>query len=375
MPRRSATVGLTTYKRLMPPPPRETDPGHDPGPTPDDDAADVRVTPADDDGSGDNAGSDDIGHVPVLLADVLQLLEPAPGQTLLDATLGRGGHAAALLPLIPGGTLIGVDRDADNLAFARRRLEPLAAQHRVDLQLHHASFADIARRRAVETPAQTDLLLADLGFASNQMDDARRGFSFQRDGPLDMRLDPTAGTTAQQLIDTLPEKELADLIYRFGEERLSRRIARRLVEQRQAGGVTGTLQLAELCRRCYPPPHAGRGKGKPRARGGRSPGGGIHPATRTFQALRIAVNGEIQALESLLGDLPQLMAPGGRAAIISFHSLEDRPVKQAFLGLQQQGCAQRLTRRPRTADADETADNPRSRSAKLRALRLLPVTP
>ena len=345
----------------------------------------------------DRSGPDGPGHVPVLLPAVLELLGPQPGDTALDATLGRGGHAAALVPRLEGGTLIGVDRDADNLAYARRRLAPLCDRHRVTLQLHHASFADLAQQLSASAPASVDVLLADLGFASNQMDDPARGFSFLRDGPLDMRLDPTTGVTAAELVNSLPEKELADLIYRFGEERLSRRIARRLVERRTAPppiqsdhgsdadrepttgeevrpGVWTTHELAEICRRCYPPPHARRGKrrggGKGGGQGGRGGAGrGIHPATRTFQALRIAVNGELDALDTLLDRLPELMSPGGRAGIISFHSLEDRPVKQALLKLQQDGLGDRLTRRPRTAEDQETSDNPRSRSAKLRAFR------
>ncbi|MEM8739394.1 MAG: 16S rRNA (cytosine(1402)-N(4))-methyltransferase RsmH [Planctomycetota bacterium] len=302
-----------------------------------------------------------VGHHPVLLRQVLGLLAPQPGETVVDATLGRGGHAAAVLPLIPGGRYLGTDADADNAAFARSRLEPLAAQHGVTLTVVHQNFAGLRTAMDAAGLDHADALLADLGFASNQVDDPGRGLSFQGDGPLDMRLDaspdPATGRdapTAADLLQTLPERELADLIYRFGEERLSRRIARWIVEHRGDAPIRTTAQLADLCRRAYGPA-AHRAK--------------IHPATRTFQALRIAVNGELDALDSLLRALPGVLAPGGRAAVISFHSLEDRPVKQTFLRYQQDGHAQRLTRKPLTAEPDELAANPRSRSAKLRGLR------
>jgi 16S rRNA (cytosine1402-N4)-methyltransferase len=296
----------------------------------------------------------DAGHVPVLLQPVLDLLRPQPGQAVLDCTLGRAGHAAALIPLIPGGRFIGLDRDPDNAAWSRARLEPLAESHGVELKVNHANFAEWVR----QTSDRFDAVLADLGFASNQMDDAERGFSFQGDGPLDMRLDPSGGTTAGDLVNSLPERDLADLIYRYGEERLSRRIARKIVERRGVEPIKTTGALADLCRRAYPPPRA-------RKSGGR----GIHPATRTFQALRIAVNGELEALDTLLGRLPGLLKPNGRIGIISFHSLEDRPVKQRFLQLQQDGVAERLTRKPITAELPEVSANPRSRSAKLRGLK------
>lgn len=220
------------------------------------------------------------GHQPVLPETVLSLLDPQPGQVIFDATLGRGGHAAVILPLIRGGRLVATDLDADNLHFAQQRLAALAANHEVSLELHHRSFAAFLRERAggcldQQTdglPPRFDGLLADLGFASNQMDDPGRGFSFMNDGPLDMRLDPSTGSPASALVNTLPETELADLIYRYGEERLSRRIARRIVEDREDHPFTTTHQLAELCRRCYPPPArgpGGGGRGKSRGRRGR----------------------------------------------------------------------------------------------------------
>jgi len=290
------------------------------------------------------------GHIPVLPDEVAQLLAPTSGGTLLDCTLGRGGHAALLLPrLAPGGTYIGFDLDEDNLAFARQRLAPIAEQHGITLTLHHTNFADA---RATLGDASVDRLLADLGFASAQMDDAARGFSFTADGPLDMRLNRDQPTSAADLVNRLGERELADLIYQLGEERLSRRIARKITEARRKSPITTTSGLAELVSAAYGP--AAR----------RSH---IHPATRTFMALRIAVNGELEALDRLLDDLPALVRPGGRAAIISFHSLEDRRVKHAMQRLEQDNLGRRLTRKPITASDAEVAANPRSRSAKLRA--------
>ncbi|MEM9883220.1 MAG: 16S rRNA (cytosine(1402)-N(4))-methyltransferase RsmH [Planctomycetota bacterium] len=299
----------------------------------------------------------DPGHIPVLPDAVVGLLDPQPGETFVDATLGRGGHAAKLIPRLAGGTYLGLDADPANAEFSRQRLAPIANAYGVTLRVVNANFASIA-----EDSDPVDGLLADLGFASNQVDDPNRGFSFMQDGPLDMRLNTSGGSSGEssggggagELVNTLSERELADVIYRFGEERLSRRIARKIVEARGRSPINTTGQLATLCRAAYGPA-AGRSR--------------IHPATRTFQALRIAVNGELDALDALLAALPGVLAPGGRAAIISFHSLEDRPVKRRFLELQQTGVAERLTRKPITAAPEEAAANPRSRSAKLRGIR------
>ncbi len=297
--------------------------------------------------------TDAAGHVPVLAEAVLQVLAPAPGQVFLDCTVGRGGHAALIVPhLAPGGTYIGLDADPTNAAFSRSRL----ANAPVTVHVRHANFA--AAQSVLDELGidRVDGLLADLGFASSQMSDPSRGFSFLVEGPLDMRLDPRLTRTAADLVNTLPEKQLADLIYLYGEERLSRRIARKIVEVRQRHPIHTTTELAELVRQAYGP----RGR---RMR--------IDPATRTFMALRIAVNDELAVLEQLLAGLKDLLRPGGRAAIISFHSLEDRLVKRAFLKLQQDGLAQRLTRKPIVADEAEQRANPRSRSAKLRAIQWL----
>jgi 16S rRNA (cytosine1402-N4)-methyltransferase len=276
-------------------------------------------------------------HVPVLAAEVLALLDPRPGQTVVDATLGAGGHTRLLAERIgPAGRVLALDHDPAMIERARPQLvgQPVS--------MFHAGFDQLRDVLDLAHIAQVDAVLADLGVASDQLDDPERGFSFQADGPLDMRLDPTRGVSASRLLATLGERELADLIFRFGEERHSRRIARRIVEARP---IASTRQLAELVRRCVP-------HGRDR----------IDPATRTFQALRIAVNEELTALEALLQQLPACVRPPGRVAIISFHSLEDRLVKSAFRG----GGWAALTKKPVTAGDDEVRANPRARSAKLR---------
>jgi 16S rRNA (cytosine1402-N4)-methyltransferase len=283
-------------------------------------------------------------HVPVLPAEVLHWLDPQPGQIVVDCTVGAGGHARLIAERVtPGGRVIGLDQDPAMLDLARPRLAGLP------VTLVHAAFdqlADVLRDEGVVA----DAVLADLGISSDQLDDPTRGLTFQYDAPLDMRMDPTRGETAADLLRRLPERDLADLIYQFGEERLSRRIARRIVEARETTPVTTTGQLAELVRRCVP----------------RSKGHRIDPATRTFQALRIAVNDELESLDRLLAQLPSVVKPGGRAVVISFHSLEDRRVKRAF----RDGDAwQVLTKKPVTAGDDEERTNPRARSAKLRAAK------
>ncbi len=301
-----------------------------------------------------------------MVEQVLHYLAPQPGETVLDATLGRGGHGEAIIPRLgPSGRYIGLDLDAGNIAYAQQRLRPLAEKAEVELILQQGNFQDSrailndlhADRSDALNIDRVDGLLADLGFASSQMDDPQRGFSFSHetdDAPLDMRLNPSQPTTAAELVNHLPQRELADLIYHYGEEPFSRRIARKIVETRRGQPIQTTRELSELVRQAY----------GPRARHSR-----MHPATRTFMALRIAVNGELDALDRLLEALPHLLARGGRAAVISFHSLEDRRVKQAFLRFAQDKSAERLTRKPITPDEAERASNPRSRSAKLRALR------
>jgi 16S rRNA (cytosine1402-N4)-methyltransferase len=284
----------------------------------------------------------------VLPAEVLALLAPAPGQVLVDATLGAGGHARLLAErVVPGGRLIALDRDPAMIELARPRLGGLP------VTTVRASFDQLPQVLDDLGVPAADGVLADLGVSSDQLDEAGRGFSFQQDAPLDMRLDPSSGETAAGLLRRLPERELADLFYEYGEERFSRRIARRIVETRQRRPVETTGQLAELVRRCVPRPA-----------GSRRPA--IDPATRVFQALRIAVNDELSALEGLLRGLPRCLKPGGRAALISFHSLEDRRVKQAF---RDRAAWEVLTRKPVQAGEEEVRRNPRARSAKLRAAK------
>lgn len=287
-------------------------------------------------------------HLPVLADQVLaafaELPLPPGGEppVLLDATLGGGGHSALLLEAHPQLRLIGLDRDPTARAAAAEHLAPYGDR----ITIVANDFGDY-------TPSQPLVaVLADLGVSSPQLDVAARGFSFRADGPIDMRMNPEAGETAAQLIDRLEENELADLIYAYGEERLSRRIARRLVAERPwSDSGRSSADLAYAIGGCFPPP----------ARRGR-----LHPATRTFQALRIAVNDELGNLERLLQRAPDWLLPGGILAIISFHSLEDRRVKTAFLSDDR---LERITRKPLVAEAAEAEANPRSRSAKLRMAR------
>jgi 16S rRNA (cytosine1402-N4)-methyltransferase len=282
-------------------------------------------------------------HIPVLFEAVMRGLEPKPGMVIVDGTLGGGGHGRALAERIaPGGTLIALDRDPGAIDAGERFLKGLP------VRLAQANFCDLPEvLQAVAIP-RVDGVLLDLGLSSDQLADANRGFSFNSDGPLDLRFDPAAGAPAWRLLERLSAEHLADLIYEFGEERFSRRIARAVVERRRDNPVKTSRDLAELVGRCVP-----RSRDTER----------IHPATRTFQALRIAVNDELKSLEIALRRIPDCLPPGGRLAIISFHSLEDRRVKEAF---QNDVRLKVLTRRPIRADEAETAQNPRSCSAKLR---------
>lgn len=279
-------------------------------------------------------------HVPVLPAETLHLLDPKPGETWVDCTLGAAGHGRMIAEKIgPTGRLVGLDQDPTMIAFAKRRLDGLPAT------LVHANFDQLGDVLANLGVGPVDGVLADLGFASDQMDSAERGMSFRADAPLDMRLNTTAGETAADLVNRMSEAALADVFWEYGEERHSRRVAKRIVERRRAKRIETTLELAEIVRSCVP----------------RS--GGIDPATRVFQALRIAVNDELGVLDRLLAVLPRVVKPGGRAGIISFHSLEDRRVKQAF---RNGDVWTQLTRKPVEAGDTEVARNPRARSAKLR---------
>lgn len=306
-------------------------------------------------------------HTPVLLAEVLALLHPQPGGSYIDGTLGGGGHAAALLlQAQPGGRLLGVDADPAALQAAGAHLAALAPPGSYTLQQGNAG--QLQALAAAQGFAAVDGILLDLGVSSHQLDTPARGFSFSADGPLDMRFDPTQGPTAADLVATLGEQALADLIYRYGEERASRRIARRIVQERQQQPIGSTAHLAALVA------GAVRGPRRPRGTRGRS-AASIHPATRTFQALRIAVNHELDNLTAALPQAVALLRPGGRLAVMSFHSLEDRIVKTFFRAEsgyggneapQQPVRLRILTKKPLEAGEAEQAANPRSRSARLR---------
>lgn len=297
---------------------------------------------APEDGAPDHA----FAHVAVLQAQVLAALAPQPGGRYIDGTLGGGGHALAVLAASsPDGRLLGIDADEEALRAAGQRL----AGYGTRVVLAHANFREIGAVAAEHGFHQADGILLDLGVSSHQLDTPARGFSFQSDGPLDMRLDQSDGETAADLVNEMPEEQLANLIYRYGEEHGSRRIARMIVEARRRSPFRTTAELANLVAR---------------ALGGRH--GRIHPATRTFQALRIAVNQELESLEAALPQAIELLGDGGRLAVISFHSLEDRIVKLFFRAEAQAGRIQILTKKPQEAEEHEARGNPRSRSAKLR---------
>ncbi|MFO0839678.1 MAG: 16S rRNA (cytosine(1402)-N(4))-methyltransferase RsmH [Phycisphaerae bacterium] len=291
-------------------------------------------------------------HEPVLVEPLLRIVAPAAGEWVFDGTVGLGGHASAIVPRIrPDGSYIGVDLDGDMLTTARERL----AEYGDRVRLIAGNFADARAILGEQGIDAVDVLLLDLGVNSAQLDDAGRGFSFDRDGPLDMRFDRSAATRALDLINRLSERELADMFYEFGQEGLSRKIAKRICQVRHGGRITTTLVLARAVESAL----ASAGDA----------GGKIHPATRVFQALRVAVNGEFDNLRRFLGQAFDLLRPGGRLAVISFHSLEDGLVKQAMREAVATGRAEELTRRPVVAEEPERSQNPRSRSAKLRVAR------
>ncbi|MGA2201298.1 MAG: 16S rRNA (cytosine(1402)-N(4))-methyltransferase RsmH [Terriglobales bacterium] len=313
-------------------------------------------------------GAPEVGHVPVLLKEAIDFLAVKRGGTYLDATVGLGGHSYEIARRLGApGHLIGFDKDPAALEQARERLKPInsrsslvvseAAAERPttsdqrpeldwpQITLIHGSFAEAGERVA---PASLDGMMADLGVSSLQLNDSARGFSFQAEGPLDMRMNPVSGETAEQVVNHIDERELADVIYEFGEERRSRRIARAIVRSRP---IRTTKQLVEVVSA------AARSMKHER----------IHPATRTFQALRIFVNRELDDLKALLEAAPRVLKPGGRLVTISFHSLEDRIVKDALHDGAKQGWYRLLTKKPVTASEEEIDRNPRSRSAKMRA--------
>ncbi len=304
-------------------------------------------------------------HRTVLREEAAALLAPAPGRRVLDGTVGGGGHAETLLER--GAEVIGLDRDEAALAAARARLSRFGEK----FTAVHANFRDARRTLDALGEGAMDGALVDLGVSSFQLDDEARGFSFSRPGPLDMRMDRSAGEPLSAWLDRVEETELERVLRVFGEERFARPIARAIVRARQAGALPDTAALAKVVTEAIPAAHRG---------------GPIHPATRTFQALRIAVNDELGALEGWLADLPDLVRPGGRAAAIAFHSLEDRPVKRRFAELTKGcicpralpvcGCGKTagwrlLTRKAWVPSVAEVARNPRARSARLRCIERL----
>lgn len=298
------------------------------------------------------------GHDPVLLDEVLHFLDPPAGGTAVDCTLGRGGHALELARRLgPGGLLIGLDADPDNLEVATERLQSAATGCR--LHLVHANFSELANVLRDAGVEHVDAMLADLGVSTNQLLTGDYGLSFSEpESPLDMRLDPRIRQTAADLLQRWPEKLIADTLYGYAQERFSRRIARRIVERRRERPIRTTGELADLVRRCVP-------KQRPPRGGGAS----VDPATRTFMALRMAVNAEVDVLAKLLSTVPDALSSGGVAAVISFHSGEDRLVKNAFRDAASLGRLELLTKKPVTPGEAEVDRNPRSRSAKLRAAR------
>lgn len=283
-------------------------------------------------------------HAPVLVAEVVAFLDPRPGKTFLDATVGTGGHAEALLSR--GAGVVGIDRDPEALALARERLAPFGDR----ATLLRGNFRDLQSLLAPLGLPPLDGALFDLGVSSLQLDSPGRGFSFSADGPLDMRMDPDGPTTAADLVNGLPERDLARILFEYGEERYARRIARAIARARP---ILTTGELASLVARVYPP---GRHR--------------IHPATRTFQALRIAVNDELSALQKALPAALSLLRPGGVLCVISFHSLEDRIAKRFLRTEALAGRVEVLTKKPVTPGEKELLRNPRARSAKLRAGRV-----
>jgi len=294
----------------------------------------------------------EIQHKPVLAQEVLDSLQPKPGQTIVDCTLGLGGHSQLLLKCIsPAGRLIGIDFDQQNIELAGKNLDRVQG---ATFSLHHTNFAAISAILATEGVSQVDAILADLGVASPQIDDPNRGFSYRKPGPLDMRMDPTRSESAAKLIARMSESEMAEAFLELGDETDAPQIARLIVERRSQQPITDTIQLANIISeaRDFTPQRAAGAK--------------LHPAARTFQALRMLVNRETHNLERLLKVAPDLLKPGGKIAIISFHSGEDRRVKHLFKENLRSGVYCEISDEPITASEAEQKTNPRSRSAKLR---------
>jgi 16S rRNA (cytosine1402-N4)-methyltransferase len=296
-------------------------------------------------------------HVPVLLGEVMLSLAPQPGEVAFDGTLGFAGHASELLDAVgPTGLLLGTDFDPINLEQARARLEPLG----LPFHLHHGNFAGVQTIVAEHGLDGVDVLLVDLGMSSMQVDESSRGFSYMRDGPLDMRMDPTRGKTAAELLANISQADLAEALVEIGDEENAELISKAIIEARQTALIDRTVQLSEIISSAI-----GVNLQSRKLKKGKNEWA-THPAARTFQVLRILVNRELANLDHLLRVLPQVLRPGGRAGIISFHSGEDRRVKQAFKQGLAMGIYERIADEPIRPGFDEQKNNPRSRSAKLR---------
>lgn len=289
------------------------------------------------------------GHVPVLLEESMAFLNPQPGGIYIDCTVGTGGHTQEILDRTgPDGVVIGIDRDPRAIEMATERLAAFGSRFR-PVRANFVRLAEVVK----ESAAMVDGVLFDLGASSMQFDDAGRGFSYNEDAPLDMRMDPDAPVTAYDLVNGMGERELARIIWEYGEDRWASRISRFIVEKRRLKPIGTTAELVEIIKAAIP--------ASARRRGG-------HPARRTFQALRIATNGELDVIEPALRSAATMTRPGGRICAISFHSLEDRIVKRTFLSMSE---ARLLTRKPVVPGRREVEHNPRSRSARLRAVEVL----
>jgi 16S rRNA (cytosine1402-N4)-methyltransferase len=289
-------------------------------------------------------------HVPVMLEEVLDYLKLKPGQIIVDATLGTGGHSLEILKRItPGGKLVGIDRDENSLEICRQRL----AQFQGSTEFVHANFADLDQALVNLGIQKVDGIVFDLGISSYQLHDAQRGFSFQEEGPLDMRLDKSSYISAYDLVNNLNENEISTMLWKFGQERWHNRIAHLLVQERRNEPIVTTKQLANLVMRAIPHRY-------------RRSYYRIHPATRTFQAVRIAVNRELEILESAIKKAVDILKNQARICVISFHSLEDRVIKHTFRALAAEGLIDIITTKPLTPGPSETEANPSSRSSKFR---------
>jgi len=296
-------------------------------------------------------------HVPVLLNKAIELINPKEGDLIIDGTFGAGGHAYAILgKILPSGTLLGIDLDSDAIA---RGMEKFANRENVILANdNYKNIPDVLKEKNLP---KADGLLLDLGMSSEQLEESGRGFSFKKDEPLDMRYGKIGEITAAEVINSFGKDALEEIFKKYGEERYARQIAKKIVERRKQSRIMTTFQLSEIAEEIYR--SYGYRHGQSRQR--------IHPATRIFQALRIYVNGELENLEKIFDSLPNVLKSGGRAAVISFHSLEDRIVKNKFKEMSARNILEILTKKPIIPDAEEIKNNPRARSAKLRAAILI----